>query len=157
MLPGPADPARPTLIVCLHPRCPCSDATLDALETLLDRFHNAAAYVLFSTPDRAKDDWNDAALVRRAKAMARLTVILDAGGRQTSLLGAKASGQTFLYDTAHRLIFAGGLTPGRGERGRAAGTQFIADVLSGSATSPPSFHTPVFGCALYRPTEGSVR
>lgn len=154
---GTASATGPTLIVCLHPRCPCSDATLDALETLLASSKTATAYALFALPDAAPAGWADADLVARARTIPGLRVVLDRGGRQCSALGAKSSGQTFLYDASGRLSFAGGLTPGRGERGEVDGTRFIADALSGLPAPRQTLRTDVFGCALYRGPKGGVQ
>lgn len=149
--------AGPTVVVCIHPRCPCSEATLDTLETLLAAAHNTTAYAIFSMPDNASPDWANAELIRRARAIRGLTVVLDAGGRRCGAFGAKSSGQTFLYDTDGRLTFAGGLTPGRGEQGASTGSVFISSALSGHATPTRTIRSAVFGCALYHLPPGSPR
>ncbi|MDB5327056.1 MAG: redB [Phycisphaerales bacterium] len=147
----------PTIVVCLHPRCPCSEATLDTLETLLASARNKTAYAIFSMPDQPSAQWTDVELIRRAKSIKGLTVILDAGGQQCAAFGAKSSGQAFLYDTGGRLAFAGGLTPGRGEVGASVGSAFVARVLSDEAWPTEVVRSDVFGCALYHLPSGSPR
>lgn len=144
------DAARPTLVVCLHPRCPCSDATLDALAELLASDATVTAYVLFAVPASPGPGWTDAALVERARHMPRVVVRIDTGGRDCAALGARTSGQTFLYDTAGRLSFAGGMTPGRGETGSSDGAAAVRARLADPSALSHLDRTPVFGCALYR-------
>lgn len=140
-------------IVCLHPRCPCSEATADALIEVLGTATNADAYALFAVPDNAGPDWTDTDLVTRLRHVKGLHIVLDRGGRRSALLGAKASGQAYVYDPAGRLVFAGGLTPGRGERGESVGLSVFRASVSGHANNAAADRAPVFGCALIRPSK----
>jgi hypothetical protein len=147
---------RPTIVLCLLWRCPCSDATLDALQTLLEATENKPqVYALFAVPDHADAKWTDNALVRRSNAMSGVSVVFDQGGRLCQSFDARTSGQTFVYDAAGRLAFIGGLTPGRGESGACEATAFLTDWLAGHAPSRDVFQSHVFGCALYRAPEGN--
>ena len=147
----PRTRSEPAYVVCLHPRCPCSEATADALVEILGTATNADAYVLFAVPDNAGSDWTDTPLVTRLREIKGLHIVFDRGGRRSATLGAKASGQAFVYDPAGRLVFAGGLTPGRGERGETAGTAVFRASMAGQLGSPAASRAPVFGCALIRP------
>lgn len=142
---------RPTLVLAFHPRCPCSDATLDALETLLDRTANKpAVFALLAIPANASADWTDNELSRRLRTMRGVSTLTDTDGLTSLALGAKTSGQTFAYDTAGRLVFAGGITPGRGEAGDCEGAAFLAGWLAKKRMPAGVFNSHVFGCALYR-------
>ncbi|HEX8325781.1 MAG TPA: hypothetical protein VF595_17890 [Tepidisphaeraceae bacterium] len=145
----PPRPAPAHAVVCLHPKCPCSTATLEALADLAADSAGVAIDVLFAVPAH-KPEWADADLVERARRVPGLNVVIDEDGLRAAALGARTSGQTFLYDAAGRLAFAGGLTPGRGESGPCDGLTALKSALAGTNGPTPVRTTPVFGCALYR-------
>ncbi|MDB5296014.1 MAG: hypothetical protein JWO31_1997 [Phycisphaerales bacterium] len=147
---------RFTLVAALHPRCPCSRATVRELERVVARCGGSLGLrVLVVRPDGAGDGWERTDLWNAVAALPGATVAADAGGREAQRLGAETSGQVVLYDPRGRLVFHGGITTSRGHEGDNPGSDaIVAAVLAdpGAAVSPPVvIDTPVYGCPLSRP------
>jgi hypothetical protein len=140
------DASRPTLLLFLHPRCPCSDATVEELSRLLARCgERMTTQVLFVTDPALGTDWRQAGLWSDVAALPGVTELEDAGGVEARRFGARTSGQAQLFGADGALLFAGGLTAARGHAGDNAGVDAIEGlVLHGHGASS----TPVFGCAL---------
>lgn len=144
------DPGRPTLVMLVHPHCSCSRATMGELERLMAHVHGrVTAHVLFYRPAGAAEDWTDTDLWKTAAAIPGVRVSLDGDGVEAARFGGFVSGQTFLFDTAQRLAFSGGITFARGHAGDNAGRSAVQALILGEGVSLA--HTPVFGCALGRP------
>jgi hypothetical protein len=142
-----AEPARLTLVMFLHPHCPCSRASLGNLEQILSRSQGRmAAYVVFCVPRSGGEGWTSTDLCRSAAKMHGVNVVYDVGGAEARRFGAKTSGQVLLYAPDGRLSFSGGITAGRSHFGDNAGSDAILSVLR--AERPQWRSTPVFGCAL---------
>jgi hypothetical protein len=140
-------PRRPTLLVFLHPRCPCSDATLGELEEILAKSPKTIdARVVFVAPDGTPADWTHGDLRARAGGIPGVVVSDDAGGVLAARFGAETSGTTLVYDAQGRLAFRGGLTPSRGHMGDNAGRSAVLALLGGAEADAAA--TPVFGCPL---------
>jgi hypothetical protein len=139
-------PGRPCLVLTLHPHCPCSRATLDELEAILQRCGDGVeVHVLFSTPEGYGAEWAHTDLWERAAALRGVTVWCDEGGVEGRRFGATTSGHAALYGADGSLLFRGGITPGRGTAGDNAGrAAVIAHVLG---TRGP-VRADVFGCPL---------
>src|SRR5262245_56961175 len=62
------DPSCPTLVLFLHPHCPCSRATLAELERLIATSNGRFALrIVFVPPEGTSDAWNGTALYRAAE------------------------------------------------------------------------------------------
>lgn len=144
----PIDPERPTLVMSIHPRCPCTRASLAELARLRGRVGDALdCFLLFakSTDSDGGDARGD--LWRTALEVPGATLVVDEGGATAERLGATTSGHVVLYHRG-RLVFSGGITRARGHEGDNPGRAAIRDyVLNGSL---PHETTPVFGCPLKR-------
>lgn len=148
------DPKRPTLLLFLHPRCPCARLTLRELDGLLRSDRGAArVLVLFLAPDDTDPDWERTAHWDTAAVLPGVQVHRDVGGRQAALFGAHTSGQALVYTAEGRLAFQGGITAARGHSsGPNPGRDAVRALLRGE---PPAVaHAPVFGCPLDDPREG---
>jgi hypothetical protein len=147
---------RPTLVMCLHPKCPCSQATLSELERLLARPAVAAmrpvVLAVMTLPTDADGTWTNTLLIDRCRRLPEVRVELDRGGRIAAAFGAATSGEVLLFDAAGGLQFAGGVTVSRGHEGTSAGSDALAALLAGTPTATVS--TPVFGCRLVAPATG---
>lgn len=136
----------PTLIVMLHPRCPCSRATLANLERAMPELQEKTrVHLVFVRPD-TEDRRDDSALLRIAKAIPGTEVFQDQAGREAELFGALTSGETLLYSPDGTLLFHGGITFGRSHEGDNPGLSAIVEFTQHGAASRSS--TSVFGCAL---------
>lgn len=141
------DARRPTLVVVLHPKCPCSEATLSELSALMDRWlHDVRAYVVFMHLDEGQGVDDESSLRKAASRIAGVEVIDDRDAGILRHLGAFTSGQTYLYDAQGRLVFQGGITPVRGQTGTNRGSLAIASYLESNAVRDRQ--TPVYGCLL---------
>ena len=148
------DATRPTLLLFAHGRCPCTRASLGELGALMascgDRM---AAHVLLYRP--SVGPWPDDGLAKRAAAIPGVDVVHDVDGQQARAFGAITSGHAMLFAPDGTLLFEGGITAARGQRGDSVGHSAIlalvtepsaANAKASAARAPPP--TPVFGCGL---------
>jgi hypothetical protein len=152
-------PDRPTLVVCLHPKCPCSRATLSELERLLARPAVAATHpavlAVLAMPADSDDSWTGATLIERCRRLPESRVEFDRGGQIAAAFGAASSGEVLLFDSAGERLFAGGVTASRGHEGTSTGGDALAALLEGAPSATAS--TPVFGCRLVAPAKGELQ
>ena len=143
------EPAQdaPTLLMFLHPRCPCSGASVGALRALLLENPRAVARIVIYVPERPDPEWTDTELWNEARALPNVTTLADAAGAEAMRFGATTSGEVLVYDRNGSLQFEGGITPGRGEEGDCLGRRAAGDALAQRPV--PHASAPVFGCALF--------
>ena len=138
---------HPTVLVFAHPRCPCTEATLDELaEIVAATDAGADIKVLFFRPGNAGADWTQSRSVSRTAAMPDVQIISDENGREAQLFHAVTSGRTLLYDAAGHLLFDGGITGSRGHAGENAGSKAVRELLTQGSHIRST--TPVFGCSI---------
>ena len=140
--------SKPTVLMFLHPRCPCSRASLSELARLAhgerDRLDVS---VVFAQPSGVAAEWSQTELWKNAVANGDMHVAIDEDGLLTEQFGAKTSGQVLVYDCAGVLRFDGGITPGRGHRGDSFGHSIVRAIAAGQTAEFPE-HCATFGCAL---------
>lgn len=138
---------EPTLIMFIHPQCPCTRASLEELAVLMTQFHGQVrAYVLVERPEEYEGEIRESAYWRRASELAGVNVIADDGGVEKARFGARTSGHTMLFDRHGALLFSGGITASRGHVGDNIGRQRVTALLSQGAADRSD--SPVFGCEL---------
>lgn len=141
------DSGKPTLMLFVHPRCPCSRASLSELEELMAQARGRlAVYVLFYRPSKYPRGWEQTDLWFHAAAIPGVTALPDPDGESAQAFGAATSGQAIFYDSAGRERFRGGITGARGQSGDNAGSRAILALVKGERADAPI--TPVFGCSL---------
>jgi hypothetical protein len=154
-----------TLVMAIHPHCPCSRASIGELAILMAHSEGRlVAFVVFVQPPGFDENWTKSDLWSSAEAIPGVTSIIDRGA-EAKLFGAATSGQTMVYDLHGRLLFSGGITAARGHFGDSAGVSAIARLIDVSDPGGPAraaygrksaayaSTTPVFGCPLFaRPT-----
>jgi len=143
-----------TLTLFLHPKCPCSRASIAELEKLFGYLQQRGTtlpttYVVATLPESESTGWLDTQTVHRAAKLPGAQVLPDRGGREASRFGAVTSGTVMVFDATGRRLYAGGITPARGMEGDNAGHDAIQSILEGRETSVSN--TPVFGCVLCLP------
>jgi len=137
----------PTLVLFIHPHCPCSRATLGELEALLTHCQDrVAAQVVFLQPPGFSKEWVETDLWHTATRLPGAIAIRDEAGVETNRFGARVSGEALLYEVSGELLFQGGITAARGHQGDNQGRATIEALLTGRET--PTNRTPVFGCSL---------
>lgn len=143
----PPETALPTLVVFAHPRCPCTQATLEELARIMERSPSLNAEIFFFQPRGASAEWAaESSLWKFAETIPRLAIHTDLEGAEAVRFGALTSGQTLLFDAEGNLLFRGGITPSRGERGDNPGSNRILALLDKGG--PPAPSTPTFGCPI---------
>lgn len=135
------------LVVGVHPRCPCTLATVSELQRLMRQsMDQMDCTVLVFAPNGAPADWTDTSSVRQVSATPGVRVVFDQDGATIRRLGMRTSGSTVLYNAAGMPQFYGGVTPSRGHEGVNLGVESIAAVIHNQR--PPVITTPVFGCPI---------
>jgi hypothetical protein len=140
-------PGTSTLVMLLHPQCPCSRASVAELGRLLTRVGDRVeTHVVVLAPANQTEHWVRSDLWRAAAVLPGVHMRMDTNGHEARRFGSVTSGQMLLYDADGRLRFSGGITASRGHEGDSAGRSaleaLIADVPAARTT------TPVFGCGL---------
>jgi hypothetical protein len=144
---------RPTLVMLVHPRCPCTRASIGELARLMTQAQGrVTAYVLFVKLPDFPDGWEQTDLWAGAAAIPGVTVVRDDEGAEAGRFRATTSGQTVLYDASGKLLFSGGITSARGLVGDNAGRAAAVSLLTAGQAGQKE--TPVYGCPLF--AEGSA-
>ncbi len=152
---------QPTLLVWIHPRCPCTRATIRELERLLVHLPSElVCQVVVTQPPGCEDQFIETDLTHAARTLPGVTVVVDRQQSEAKLFGVAASGQTLLYGANKDLLFSGGITAGRGHEGDNFGATSIKNLLAqGSLSSliQPAANQAnccnVYGCGLFDPAE----
>jgi hypothetical protein len=141
---------HPTLVLFVHPHCPCSRASLNELSVLMTHCEGRLdAHVLFYKPSSASREWTRTDLWYAAARIPGVQPRVDVDGAERRHFGARVSGEVFLYQASGELAFHGGITASRGHAGDNAGRSAIESlVLNNTAVASK---TPVFGCELRDP------
>jgi hypothetical protein len=144
------DRERATLVMTVHPKCPCTRASISELARLMAQCQGkVSAKLLFLRPRGMPVGWEKTDLWWSAAAIPGVEVSSDYRGVEARRFGAKTSGQTFLFDAKGRLLFSGGITADRGHEGDNAGRGAIVAMLHGEKIAMS--RTLVFGCSLVDP------
>lgn len=150
---------RHTVLLFIHPKCPCTRATLHELDRLLTRLDRAnieppRVAIVAVTPEGADTSWLNSPIMERASRLAASDVVLDYGGHEAEIFGVTTSGTAMLFDRSGACQYAGGLTASRGHEGDSSGANALASLLAG--TESANRRLPVFGCRLYLPSDNAL-
>jgi hypothetical protein len=138
---------RFTVVVALHPECPCSRATLAELDSVLLQGGDAIEAVLIFSDASPEAPAKDSALYRQAAALPRTRLVCDVSGDELRRFAFHTSGETRLYRSDGQLVFRGGITGSRGHVGDNPGRDALLAAMQPGAGDRPAA-TPVFGCSL---------
>ena len=139
----------PTLVMMVHPHCPCSRASIGELALLMAEMPGPVnARVLFVKPPGFSEKWEQTDLWNSAAMIPGVKVAVDNEGGEARLFGSQTSGQVMLYDISGQLIFKGGITSSRGHSGDNDGRRAIVSLLTQHREDMAE--TPVFGCPLFK-------
>ena len=141
-------PGTASLVVFLHPECPCSRATVAELARVTARMPRPTEVtVCFLRPD----EWTEAAvkgsLWQAAARIPGVKVRADLDGKIARRFGAETSGTIALYDAHGALAFFGGITEGRGHEGPNAAEDTLTRCLQGASNN--NIRTRVYGCSIF--------
>jgi len=138
------------LLVFLHPQCGCSRATVDELDRIEAKAGKALdTTIYFYKPSSEPDSWcKESTLWMVAKDIPGVSLRIDVDAHAAKKFGARCSGEILLYaSNSGRLLFSGGITPGRGHEGESAGGDSILAFSQNGRC--PLASTPVYGCAIW--------
>lgn len=141
------DPKLETILIFVHPNCPCSSASLEELNRLITNSQGKLkTIIIFIKPDGSDDKWLDTALWNKAKSM-KVETYIDQGNREAKIFQTKTSGEVFLFNPKGDLLFHGGITASRGHEGDNQGEESIDHYLKDERLTVTK--SPVFGCQLF--------
>lgn len=136
-----------TVLLFLHPQCPCSRATLSELSRVAARVTRPVKYhVYFVVANPGDRGWQHSPLYAQAARLPDAAIEADALGVQAQRYGVHTSGQLIVYGADGALAFSGGITPSRGHEGDNAGKDRLLGVLNATSSRMPE--APVYGCRL---------
>jgi hypothetical protein len=140
---------RPTLVMAVHPQCPCTRASASELARVLTSCEGLAeVYILIFLPDRVGHGWVTTDALRLLGTMPGVHLIDDPSGEEAAHFGARTSGLVALYAQNGRLLFRGGITGTRGHEGDNEGRRALIGLIRNNRSSYPR-ETPVFGCPIF--------
>jgi hypothetical protein len=143
---SPSD-RRSTMLVFLHPHCPCSRATVRQLEAIVRRnCEPLTIRVMFLHPSGTPEDWHRTELWDRTQAIPGVEVADDTDGALTRRYGVRYSGHALLYNKDGERIYSGGITVSRGHEGDHPIRAFLTGQKNPEMISQCC---PVFGCPLF--------
>lgn len=144
------DDKKRSLIFFYHPHCPCTRATVRCLERLFTRFVDQPNFVAVAYCPGTKDDsWIESSLTAILRNVGQSQIVIDRDGRYCECFGVHTSGHAVVYDDAGKLIFSGGVTPGRGHEGHSQAASDLVDKINGLPGEVS--HWPVYGCLIIEP------
>jgi hypothetical protein len=148
-------PEQPTLLMFVHPRCPCTRASIGELSELLTGSQGAInVQVLVNAPAEWTDPEIQTDVWQSAAAIPGVTVRKDPEGVEARRFGALTSGQVLVYSAQGQLQFRGGITGARGHSGLNFGRSTVAAVLNEPASMSDGVkQCSVFGCSLLTPSQ----
>lgn len=143
-----------SLIMFVHPQCPCTRASVAELDRLVSAFPSRInATVVFLRPSDRPEDWVKSDLWESVLRIPGAQPREDVDGRESTRFGVKTSGETVLFDPDGNEIFRGGLTSSRGHEGASDGTNALRRYFNGEGM--PIRTASTYGCALFSPTMDS--
>ncbi len=143
-----------TLLVAIHPQCPCSAASIAELSRVIAQSgQHPLIYALVYQPLGRPSSWRDTPVVRAASDIPGLRIVVDPNGSDIARFHARTSGEVLLYDASGRLRFQGGVTARRGHPGESKGADVLAALLRGADLS--FTQTSTFGCSLRHAPEAT--
>ncbi len=141
-------PGQTTLVMFVHPRCPCSRASLTELSQIMEREQGrTAAWVMFLRPVGTTENWERTPTWKAAQGLPGVAVLTDATGAEAARFGVSTSGHVVLYDAKGHLLFSGGITGSRGHVGDNSGQQSVVSLLEGRPAEQTGH--PVYGCGFH--------
>src|SRR5262245_12283364 len=141
------DRQRWTAVMFVHPRCPCSKASLQELSDLVTNHGSVLhGFLVVCKPIGVPVVWENADILQESSAINGVAVYCDENDEERGRFAVHTSGQVLLYNPRGKLCYTGGITAARGKVGESQGHRFIESILLGEDSL---FRDgPVFGCPL---------
>ncbi len=132
-------------VMGIHPKCPCSLATVGNLERLF-RYIEEPFHITALVRQDPLSDESKSKVVRRLSKLPQVSIFFDERGETAAKFGMLTSGDSRIYNRSGELIFAGGITINRSHEGWSPGASLILEQMSKG--SKKSVELPVFGCNI---------
>jgi hypothetical protein len=129
----------------IHPRCPCSAATLEQLATIDAARQPRRLIAWVYIPKDAPASWISGNTTTALRDTLHADIRLDVDGSHARSLGITTSGHILICDESGTPFFSGGITNSRGNPAPSQGAAAIHAWLNLGHGIP---FTPVFGCGL---------
>jgi hypothetical protein len=140
------EPGCITLIIGLHPHCPCTRGISEELNRLAAESEDYRFVVLASCPQDAMSSWMDTPSIRELERLPRTRIIADECGMIASSLGMIRSGHVIVIGADGFPRYSGGMTSSPlhslGRPAREAATEVAVGTPLSATTAM------VFGCPL---------
>ena len=137
---------RFTLVVGLHPECPCSQATLDELDRILLEAGDSLDVIVVFDDTVPTVPVRSSSLYQRAAQLPRTRLVCLTSAAELQRFDFRTSGETRLYRPDGKLAFRGGITASRGHVGDNPGATAVVRYTRAELCGTTA--TPAFGCAL---------
>jgi hypothetical protein len=148
--PIPRVGSRPTLLIFLHPCCPCSRASIAELAHIMSRAAGrVSVHAVLLLPAHLPERWRGSAIEQDLAELPDVLIWQDRGSSEARRFGVATSGHVLLFDAQGRLTFSGGITSARGHEGDNYGRDAVLAQIMGEKGDRPG--SPVFGCPLTTP------
>lgn len=142
---------KPTLLLFLHPQCPCSESSISELIGIMrecgDRMNVHVA--VFAAAGHVAE-WKKTDVWKSVAEIPGIEMTADVNGALALQTGARTSGQTFLFGRHGALLFSGGITGARACAGEnEAARALVSLIMKPDVRKNIVVRYPVFGCSLY--------
>lgn len=143
-------PGWSTVVMFLHPRCPCSRASLSELNQVMHKAPGTTAALVFVVPAGEPAGWERGDNWDRAHEIPGAVVALDRGGVEAARFRVETSGHTLMYGAEGSLRFSGGLTAARGHEGDNVSRRQLQGLLAATSRDRDGalIARQVYGCGL---------
>lgn len=138
-----------TLILFVHPKCPCTNASLIELRHLIERGDGEKdVKIVFFVPQDSGEDWIEEDKLMLASAVPRAEIVYDYDGKEMRIFGAVTSGLLYIFSKNKKLLYSGGITAGRGHQGDNPGLDQCIAILAQAESNEDCSKGAVFGCPM---------
>lgn len=138
-----AGPGLWSLILMIHPDCPCTKATMRNLSTILESTRiPIKAEIVAAMPEGYKGPRANLAI---ARSIVKSDLVVMSESSASERFGARTSGHLFVFDPDRNLVYSGGLTPARGAEDASSSLKWFQALVT---QYPVASSGPTFGCPL---------
>ncbi len=135
-----------TLVMVLHPRCPCSRASVQQVASMMNTTNPPKCIFLFYTPSIFAKGWEKTDIWNQASEIPDSVLISDIDGRETKTSEHPHPDRPTFFDRQGFLRYSGGLTEGRGHQGECRNLEAAIKALNDS--HKPTTFGAVYGCPV---------
>lgn len=140
------------LVMFVHPKCPCTRASLAELARLIPRLSRPVNItVAFVVPEGLSAEFAHGTLWNWTEEIPVARRFVDKNGMEARRFNATISGHVVLYGISGELRFYGGITSGRGHEGGNVGVETLLRRIE--SVEDHHRRCEVYGCPLLDPVD----